>query len=285
MHPIFEHRPSFAGFDSRALELDGSGPPVLFLHGYADSADTWRYALDHMRRAGRRALALDMPGFGQASRLDREQPILPQLDRFAAAAIRHLAAEGDVIVVGNSLGGCVAIRAAQDAKLPIEGIVPVAPAGLDMPGWFAVMEGEPLIRTLLRVPVGLPEAVVREAVGRVYRTLAFSPTNRIDPGVVAAFTSHVRSRRDVVRIWATGRRLLPELDEPFELDRIGCPVLLVWGDRDRMVRVTGAERVLGAVSDARLEVIENCGHCPQIEVPERLADLLLDFPASLARAA
>jgi pimeloyl-ACP methyl ester carboxylesterase len=127
--------------------------------------------------------------------------------------------------------------------------------------------------------------VVRDAVGRVYRTLAFARPRAVDPAVVAAFTRHVGSRRDVVRVLATGRRLLPELRDPFRLDLVSCPVLLIWGDSDRMVFASGAERVLRTVAGSRIEIIERCGHCPQIEAPERLADLLSSFPADLARAA
>ena len=92
-------------------------------------------AADDGRRspiAGLASTALDLPGFGRADRLDRVEPILPQLDRFLAAAVRdaHERSGGrDVIICGNSLGGCAAMRAAQDPELPIAGIVPVAPAG------------------------------------------------------------------------------------------------------------------------------------------------------------
>ena len=83
---------------------------------------------------------------------------------------------------------------------------------------------------------------------------------------------------------ATGRRLIGELRDPFRLDAIECPVLLVWGRQDVMVFQTGADRVLEAVPGSELVVIEDCGHCPQLEAPDRLAGLLLDFPAADATA-
>ena len=82
----------------------------------------------------------------------------------------------------------------------------------------------------------------------------------------------------------TGRRLMPELLDPFELRRIDCPLLLIWGDRDRMVFTTGAERVLRTVDYSDIEVIPSCGHCPQLEVPSVLAELLLGFPGNLEYA-
>src|SRR5206468_3556900 len=117
-------------------ELEGEGPPLLLLHGWADSADTWRLLLERFGRDGRRAVALDMPGFGTASAPEKERPLLEQLDAFCDAALDYIAAGGGTIVVGNSLGGCVALRAAERADLA--GVVPVAPAGLDMARWFVL---------------------------------------------------------------------------------------------------------------------------------------------------
>jgi len=273
---------------TRALEAEGEGPPMVLLHGYADSADTWRSLMAELARRGRAALALDMPGFGQAARLDREEEILPQLDRFAAAAARHadeLAPGSGVVLAGNSLGGTVALRAAQNAKLPLAGVVPIAPAGLEMARWLSIIEGEGLLRAVLRSPVPVPDAIVRAVVGRIYRAFAFLCPGDVPAEVVDAFTGHVRSRRDAIRILATGHRLLPELADPFDLRRIECPVLVVWGDSDIMVLSGGAQRVLVEVPTASLEMIELCGHCPQIEAAERLADLLEAFPAQLAKAA
>lgn len=142
MQPLFEHRLELGGYETRALELEGDGPPLLLLHGYSDSADTWRLLLDHLGRADRRAIALDLPGFGTADRLDEREPILPQLDRFASAAVEWLD-EAGTVVCGNSLGGCLALRLAEREDLGLAGVVPVAPAGLEMARWFAVIERDP----------------------------------------------------------------------------------------------------------------------------------------------
>jgi pimeloyl-ACP methyl ester carboxylesterase len=286
---IRERRFELAGFRTRALELEGSSPEpaLILLHGWSDSADCWRPLLRILEGRGRRAVALDLPGFGEASRLDRERAVLPQLDRFTAAAIRReTESGGEAVLCGNSLGGCAALRAAERPELPLAGIVPVAPAGLDMAQWFNIIETTPIVRALMRAPVPLPEPVVREAVGRAYRSLAFTRPSVVDAAAVASFTRHVSSRRDVIRVLATGRRLRAELDEGcFRLGRIGCPVLVVWGDADKMVYASGADRVLREVPGARLEVIPNCGHCPQVECPDRLAALLDDFPPAPGGAA
>jgi pimeloyl-ACP methyl ester carboxylesterase len=237
--------------------------------------------MDRLRKQGRAAVALDMPGFGTAARLDREAPIMPQLDAFMDAAVERWAEESDgsVVIAGNSLGGTAALRAAerhQDGR--IAGIVPIAPAGLDMPGWFAAIQGAPLVRAMLRSPVPVPEAAVRRAVGSTYKVLAFASPRKADESVVNAFTTHFGSQRDVVRLLATGKRLLPEIKSPFDFAKVCCPVLVVWGERDRMVASTGAQQILDALPNTQVELLPRCGHCPQIEEPDRLAELLADFP-------
>jgi pimeloyl-ACP methyl ester carboxylesterase len=162
--------------------------------------------------------------------------------------------------------------------------VPVAPAGLDMARWFAVIEREPLLRAALAAPVPVPSAVLQRVVGEVYKRLAFHRPGGLDPLIASTFASHFTDRATTARLMATGRRLIGELRDPFRLDAIDCPVLLVWGRQDVMVFQTGADRVLQTVPGSELVVIEDCGHCPQLEAPDRLAGLLLDFPAADATA-
>jgi pimeloyl-ACP methyl ester carboxylesterase len=271
--PLFEHRLTLAGYETRALELEGEGPPLLLLHGYMDSADTWRFVLDPLARDGRAALAVDLPGFGEAERL-ASGAVLPQLDLFTAAAVEHLAGEQGrpVIACGNSLGGAAVLRAAENTALPLAAVVPIAPAGLDMPSWFTVIESDPVVRAALRLP--LPPPVLERMVAEVYRRLVFPRPDRVPRRAIASFTRRYRDRGAVARGLAIGRRMLPELRYPFHFERIGVPALLIWGERDRMVSPAGAERILSALPDTRFELIADVGHCPQIEVPQMVVELL-----------
>lgn len=284
MQPLFEHRLQLAGYRTRALELEGEGPPLLLLHGYSDSADTWRLLLDHLAKAGRRAVALDLPGFGTCDPLAPDTPILAQLDTFTDAALTEFAPDGGALICGNSLGGCAALRQAERDDIDIAGVVAVAPAGLEMARWFSVIQRDRVVRLLLAAPVPIPGRVLRGTVGEIYKRLAFRHPRQIDPLVTKAFTQHFDGRATAARMLDTGRRLLPELTGSLDPGKITCPVLLVWGRQDVMVFQTGADRVLEAAPGTRLVTIEDCGHCPQIEAPGRLAELVLDFPPSLQPA-
>ena len=283
IEPLFEHRPTFAGYRTRVLELEGHGPPMVLFHGYADSADTWRQTLDRLARDGRRAVAVDLPGFGTADRLGREA-ILPQLDEFAIAVVRYASGREHrpVIAVGNSLGGCVVLRLAERHGDRLAGVVGVAPAGLEMTRLLHLVQRDPVLRSLVSLPTPVPSFVLRSAVARLYRQLAFAVPDRIDPVVVSNFTYHHRRRARVAHYLDTAHRLLPELHHPFRLERIKVPVLLIWGDRDRLVFSRGAKRVLDAVPGARLELLKGVGHCPQVEASERFTRLLLGFARATA---
>ncbi|MHB8657399.1 MAG: alpha/beta fold hydrolase [Solirubrobacteraceae bacterium] len=286
IQPLFEHRQAFGGFETRVLELEGDGRPLLLLHGYADSADTWRQTLALLARRGRRAVAIDLPGFGNADLLGPEA-ILPQLDTFVRAAVRYAAGRPrrPVVITGNSLGGCLALRQAERYGAELGGVVAVAPAGLEMSRLLVVVQRDPVLRSLLALPAPVPSLVLRAAVARLYMQLAFASPGRVDPRIVATFTSHVRRRSRVASYLDIAHRLLPELRSPFDFARVSLPVLLVWGDRDRLVFHRGADRVLSAVPGSRLEVLPGIGHCPQVEAPERLVELLLGFDEEAALAA
>ena len=245
---LIEHSIELAGHRTRVLELEGGEPGIVLLHGWGDSADTWRPLLAELAMTGRRAIAVDLPGFGHASRL-APGAILPQLDEFAASLVLEWGRGEPVVVAGASLGGAVALRLAELPDLPLAGVVPVAPAGLEMPGWFDVAERDPIIRRLLDIPIPVPRALVRSLVGDIRQPIPAHP-------------------------------LLPELaTAPFDLAAVGCPVLLVWGTRDRMIPNSGARVMLGELPATRVELIEGCGRHPQLEAAEELVELLIQFPA------
>ena len=258
MQLIFEHRLELSGHVTRALELEGDGPGIVLLHGWGDSADTWRPLLAELGARGRRAIAVDLPGLGHATKL-AQGPVLPQLDAFAAELVETWADGRPVVVAGNSLGGCVALRLAErGGELPLAGVVPVAPAGMEMPAWFDAIERDPIVRALLAAPIPVPVSLLRERMA----------------------SSHPRdAQRAVADVFSS--QLPPELaSAPFDIAGIGCPVLLVWGAHDRKLPHTEARIVLDRLPTTNVALIEGCGRSPQLEATGRLLELLLPFPAS-----
>jgi pimeloyl-ACP methyl ester carboxylesterase len=205
--------------------------------------------------------------------------MLPQLDAFADELGREWGGGEPVVVAGSSLGGCVALRLAEQQAVPLAGVVPVAPDGLEAPAWFDPIEEDPIIRKMLSVPLPVPNALIRDAAAGAFRRLAFLEASESQRAMLGALAGDADSRGDVAALMASGRGLIPELSAaPFDLVGIRCPVLLVWGDLDRMLPHTGARTVLDSLPTTRVELIEGCGPRPQLEAPDRLLELLLPFP-------
>jgi pimeloyl-ACP methyl ester carboxylesterase len=276
MSSVFEHRVQLVGHTTRALEVDGDGPGIVLLHGWSHSADTWRPLLAELASRGRKAIAVDLPGFGEATPL---QPgaVLPQFDAFAVELVMTWAGEDPVVVAGASLGGCVALRLAEHpGDLNLAGVVPVAPDGLELPSWFDPIEEDPLVRRLLSMPIAVPGELVRRGSRNAHRQLAFSHPSEAQRAVADALGRDSETRADVAALLESGRELAPELaTAPFDLVGIRCPVLLVWGAYDRMLPHSDARMALDSLPTTQVELIENCGHSPQLEATRRLAELLL----------
>jgi polyisoprenoid-binding protein YceI len=116
-------------------------------------------------------MAVDLPGFGRAEPLLRGRPVLPQLDAFAVALLAETAANGTStppVIVGNSLGGVVGLRALEEASLPLGGVVAVSPAGLGIQPWLDVVAREPVIHRLLALPLPPAVAVLTHCVIHLY---------------------------------------------------------------------------------------------------------------------
>jgi pimeloyl-ACP methyl ester carboxylesterase len=221
-------------------------------------------------------VALDLPGFATADPLPAGEGVIERMGDFAAAAAEHFGESGNAVVAGNSLGGAAALLAA--TRTDVGGVVAIAPAGFDLGQWIYRLENFWLLQTLLRMPPLVPGTLLRSIVGQVYRQLAICDQRAVSAEVVSRFASHHRDRSTVMRYLQTARLLLPELMQPLALEGIAAPVLIVWGSRDRMLPSRNAELVLEQIPHARVELIDRCGHCPQVERPQLTAKLLLRGP-------
>ncbi|GAA5080978.1 alpha/beta fold hydrolase [Nocardia iowensis] len=273
---ITETTARYHDVNTRVLSVSGSGGPILLLHGYADSADTWRGVLAALAAAGRTAFAVDLPGFGLA---DRRGPgsMTPQFDAFVDAII---AEHGPLTLVGNSLGAATALHAA--ARHPAGEVAAVV--ALDEPllarHWLARVGRLREYRFFFRL-VGLlpiPTSLVRWGVRRAAALLVYGPGIVADPEFLS---TAVRSIPDMRAVAARGRDAVRYAREhpSGHIDlTITCPVLIVHGTEDRIIPVSAARALHALLPDSELVILPGVGHCPQLDVPDKVCQLLLQFP-------
>ncbi|MFG1794260.1 alpha/beta fold hydrolase [Nocardia sp. NPDC049149] len=275
---ITETTARYGDVGTRVLSVAGSGTPILLLHGYADSADTWRGVLTALHSAGRAAFAVDLPGFGLADPRG-PGPMTPQFDAFVDAII---ADHGPLTLAGNSLGAVTALHAAARHPDAVTAVVL-----LDEPimakHWLAVVgrlhEFTLFFRLLALLPI--PPALVRWGVRSAVALFISGPGFRPTPEFLSTAT---RSVPDMAAVAARGRdavRYAREHPSGHGALTLTCPALVVHGAKDRIIPVTAARTLHALLPGSELTVLPGVGHCPQLDVPEKVGKLLLTFPSHL----
>lgn len=242
----------------------GKGPPLVLLHPLGADRHVWD-ALVPLLADQREVIALDLPGFGASPALEMQTPTPRAL---AAAVAAHLAAIGvsQPHIAGNSLGGWVALELGLSGAA--SGVTGIAPAGL----W-----PEPLV----------PKAAIAHRLARTLRPAAGwwvgTQTGRsvllsgavADPRRVPAGAA-----RRLVRAYARATDFVRVNDAMragcFDgLERMRCPVTLVWPDHDRLIR-----RPVWVPDWIANVVLSDAGHMPMWDATAALAEVLLDASAA-----
>lgn len=260
-----------------AYRMAGEGPALLLIHGMAGSSRTWRAVMPRLAEHCR-VVAPDLLGHGESA----TPPGDYSLGSFAGM-LRDLLGALDidrVTVIGQSLGGGVALQFAYQHPEKVSRLVLVDSGGLGrevnwmlralaLPGAEYVMPalfpgfvrdaGNAIVRNVERLGwrapriaemwnayAGLTDAQHRAAFVRTVRAV-------IEPGGQA--------------INATDRLYLAA----------AMPSLIIWGDADTIIPVSHAYAAHEAMPGSRLEIFEGVGHFPHVEAPERFVEVVNDF--------
>lgn len=270
---ITETRADFHGVGTRVLSVPGGGTPIVLLHGYAGSADTWRGVLEKLGAAGRHALAVDLPGFGQAAnRVDG--PLLPQFDAFADGLLSEL---GSVVLVGNSLGSATSVRAASRRPESVKALVALDDplSARDLLARLArARDLSPAFWARLgRIPV--PSRSLRWGAQRAVSKVLYGPGARADPVIVAHWLQATASMSAISTMGRYALEYACETRTGHRDIRVSCPTLVVHGARDRIIPVHSSRTLHHLIPGSEFVVLPKSGHCPQLDDPAEVARLTL----------
>lgn len=277
-HPVIKVTTAL-GVRSAYLEAGPpDAPPVLLLHGLGGTNASMLPLLPDLAR-DHRVIAPDFPGFGASA--------APRWRYSAAELAAWLRAFQEVVdatpatIIGNSLGGRVAIEAALSRPAQVSRLILLCPS----PAQLRLRQFVPFVRLLLPGSLLAPLPVPHRGVVMAIRSILAEPDHLPDAWYHSAADEHIR----VMKRYGHRRAFYSAMREIYldtaygedgfwdRLPRLEVPALFIWGDRDWLVPSSFEEHVMRALPDATSVVLADCGHIPQFEHPELTTELIRDF--------
>ena len=240
------------------LARTGKGEPVLILHHDTGTLPTLPFYEALAARFD--VLVPHHPGYGKSQRPNWLRSV-----RDIAAMYQNVLTKLDIeqcVLVGLGFGGWIAAEMATQAPRAVSKLVLVGAMGVKPP------EGDIL-----------DEAIVSYI---DYARAGFHDQKAFDNIYDAEPSTDQLEAWDIAREMCFRIAWKPYMYSqtlPHLLRNVKVPTLLVWGDKDRIVPQSAADRYLAALPNAKLEVIRDCGHCVDLEQPGRLAELVTPFIA------
>jgi pimeloyl-ACP methyl ester carboxylesterase len=251
-----------------------SGPTLLLVHGFSASLHTWE---PWVQRLGERyrIVSLDLPGHGLTRAPAGYQA---SMEAFRDAVAEFVRSQGltRFAIAGSSMGGNVAWEYALAHPDQVEALILV-----DASGWpQGDDQNEPTIFKLLRNPVLGPMLRDLDNTRLIRQGLeaSFADPSFVDEAMVARYSELARApgHRDILlQLTLDFRSRNPATAE--RLAALSMPVLILWGDQDRLVPPAHAQLFNDAIRRSELVMFENVGHIPQEEVADASSTAVDEF--------
>jgi pimeloyl-ACP methyl ester carboxylesterase len=253
----------------------GTGEPAILLHGLGATKASMLPTLAALAREGRRAIAIDLPGFG-----DSTKPLLAAYDaHYFADAVTALLDALDLDradLVGNSMGGRVAIEVGLRSPERARRLVLLAPSL----AWLRPRRWAPYLK-LVPTQLGVIQPAPRRIVESIVRSVIPGSDSEWTAAGIDEFLRSYLTPRGRSAFYAAARNIY--LEEPngpngfwTRLRELSAPSLFVWGRRDPVVPFGFARHVRETLPQAEhLEL--QCGHVPQLERPRETHSAAVRF--------
>jgi haloalkane dehalogenase len=249
---------------------------ALLVHGYPESSYMWRAALPALEAAGWRALAPDLPGYGDS------EPDPPGTWERHVGALERFVRElglGPVALITHDWGVPIGLRWACDHPGSVHALA------ISDGGFFSDRRWHDLANVMRTPDEGerLVRSYTREGFGQALRAVSSGMSDRALDEYWKAFADDTR-RMGQLELYRSGDF---EKLEPYEgrLAGLAVPALIVWGEQDRFASVQMAHRFHRELPESELAIFERAGHFVWEDEPERATGALVDFLGRRARPA
>ncbi len=245
----------------------GEGPVVVWLHGSGPGASgysNFKGNYPAFAAAGFRNIVLDLPGFGRS---DKPADVQYNLDFFVACLNGLLQKIGvtKCTLLGNSLGGAIALGQALAHPDTVERLILMAPGGVEERETYFKMEGiVRMVETFAKGPMGPAE------MRHVMSLQVFDPS-MLDDTIINERSAIAPSQP--ANLFST--MMVPNMTT--RLHEIKAPIFGFWGTDDKFNPHTGALKVIENAPNARMILLNRCGHWVQVEHSDLFNRSCIDF--------
>ena len=259
INPVGSYANLSNGMDLHYLEfcsdIDQVGT-VIFIHGSGPGASGWsnfKNNVDAFSQMGYSTIVIDIPGYGQTS---KPTDAIYSLDFFTQYLDEFLVHKNitQAILVGNSLGGAIAIGYALDHPDKVSHLILMATGGVEEREIYFATEG---IQAMVKYPMGSPE-FTKEVLGDLLKLLVFDPKH--------VTQELIDERWQILQI--QNAQVLASMQIPNLTDRLqelSIPILGFWGYQDKFCPISGAHTIISQCNDARVNMLSQCGHWVMVE--------------------
>jgi 2-hydroxy-6-oxonona-2,4-dienedioate hydrolase len=237
----------------------GQGPVVILLHGLGSVKGIWLANVGALA-SKYHVYAIDQIGFGHS-----DKPLLEyKIATFVDFLQGFMQAQNinKATLVGNSLGGWIALDFAAQHPEMVEKLVLVDSAGLSS----------------MREPAVDLNASSVAGMRTVLESVFYNKQMVTDQTVLRVFTDHVRNNDGYTIQRLQAGLVMPQFEDT-KLAAIHAPTLVVWERQDELLPVAAGEKLRDSIAGAKLTVFDQCGHVPQLEKAAEFNQALLDFLA------
>ncbi|MDA0756442.1 MAG: alpha/beta hydrolase [Crenarchaeota archaeon] len=249
------------GNSIRYIEEGTSKKNLLLIHGLGASAERWEHVIPQFSK-NYRVLVPDLIGFGLS-----DKPLVDYTTDYLSKFIRKFLKKlniDSVSIIGSSLGGQIGVEFTHKNNSMVKKLILVSPSGV-------MKHSTPALDAYVMAALYPTNSSASNAFQMM------SASKKIDEKTIRGFVERMKLPNAKMAFMSTLLGLKNAEITSVKLVSIKSPTLIIWGENDLVIPIKYAQSFVSQIDDCRFVKMENCGHTPYVEVPDKFYKIVSNF--------